>query len=455
MTTWADLGRDEPVTGSPEEFRHGERAWREVASQARELQQVFTSVHSGGTVAEGSGEAARALRQVFLDADDVLKDVPEVCADVAALLSRHARELEQLRQAADRALAWAATAWSARADAAASARQARDRVARLEAQVHQLRADPDPSVQLQLSQVEGELAGAEAARRSAADRAEGHMLELQAAHRQADELAEAEELLNRRTADACRTVDLRSLRNPGTVEQLAGAVASFVGGAWADVVDGFRALGDLWAAFDQMFSGGWDNLLWGLRNALDAALRLLDSTSLVVLGAVLIAALFPVAAPLVLPFAAKFFAFAKVAKPALAGARLVVDSHLYSRDLADPRSERRITGQDLAAGTVDLLLAALPFAKKANLANAGNLNAYNAMRSELADAGVVLNKGYEVNVGRTVLNAGKMRVIDAAVSSAKDPDRSTDVLGAQVQALREPLSFTTPVEPVLLPVVAR
>ncbi len=111
--SWAEVLQVEPpVVGQVDDYSEAARQSAELCEASRTLNSVFARIRTSG-IDDLKGHAADALREVVMDMDNRLADVPVVLEQVEDIFLHHERRLQELREEARRALARAKTRWDA------------------------------------------------------------------------------------------------------------------------------------------------------------------------------------------------------------------------------------------------------------------------------------------------------------------------------------------------------
>lgn len=274
--SWAEVDRCDPVSNDAGEFERLAQGWRTAADTARSLSLTFDGIVQDTSTVRFEGQTADVFQQIVADNAAVLKDVPDVCGDLASLLSRHASEMRALRSQADSALARARTAWNDKSRSHAAANQAHGRAELVRQQIRSLQGYPPEQVALPMERLRYNLSVEE---RTAANHeydAQTATQRLQREYTNRDAYERDENALDKATANAIRHLDLRSLKDPNLLQQLSQRVADELAQFLADplgYVD--RKL----EALERLAEKG----LWLLRDALDLVGQILAIAMLVAL----------------------------------------------------------------------------------------------------------------------------------------------------------------------------
>lgn len=438
--SWSDVGCTDPVGNDAAEFERLAGCWRTASDTARSLSITFDGIVADSRTIGFEGKAAVAFQQIVAESADVLKDVPEVCGQLASVLSAHARELRRLRAEADAALARARTAWNDRSQSNSAANQAHGRAERIRRQIRSLQCYPPEQVAAQVQTLRYNLGVEE---RNASNHEYNATVAGRRLSRELENRSAYERDVSRRdltTEQIIRNLDLRSLKDPNTLEQLGAAIGN-----------AFQIVQDIGGAL----IAGANRVLWVAREVLDIISMALTMTMVVLAVAVLI---FP---PLGVALAPALAALA-LATAVAAGLKLGATTILVATRATNPYNPGQQLGVvDLALDGVDAGLALLGFgaARKARMAI--NLLPHAAPVAREVGRKVIIGaardtvvvKGFEAvnNVTRPQSGATAL----SRLSYGSEPDQSrpaTTCLRRQTSAVRSlNRGLVAPCRPRLLP----
>ena len=387
--SWTELGKPEdPVRGNIDQFDAAVTQWRGAKEKATQIQQDFSSILSGGDVGL-TGQAADAFRTLVSDAAGVLTDVPAVFGSMETVLSDHVRTLREYKAEADSALARAKVAQQARAAAASANASSRARIGTLESQIAALQnLPPDQQATSEITTLQQKLAGEKTFQTSKSREAADQQAVLTTELAKWDTLRTKEDELNKGTSQKLDHFDLKSLRDPGWLEQ-----------QWNNFKDWCIELGeDFYKFLQAAISGDWEAALWYLRDVLE---KVLDVLTIVLAIVAIVATIVSLGtlAPLLIS-----------AVLVLSSLKLVITGTLLLYGIPHPETGQRLGIADLAYDAVDVALAALSFKAAAgswgkSTVVFGKGHAYNAGRNFLKDQfGVSFKNGYNVSIKQTAKN---------------------------------------------------
>lgn len=382
--SWREVaGRDEPVRGNLAQFNAAVRDWNDAAQGAERLRCDFARIMAGTNDMRFSGEAADAFQSIVCEAQVALDDVPGVCADLAQVLRRHADTLACLRREADAALARARTHWSEQRRYKQQQSQDCARLASLRSQISYLQSLPPEQSAGQLATATAEFNSTAASERRNANSAASQAAQFNGQLVHWDQLHEQEGCLNKRTAECLNAIDLHGLTDPGFWERQFSSFANFV----SDFAENLRQLG---AA---LVSGDVEQILWRLRDVLDAVLAVLAIIGTIALAVVIIAGTGGTALVVIAAIGV-----------GLALTKLRASSALMAMDSTDRKTGQKIGVNDLFFEAVDVGIQAASLVGAGHIARMSSTAypIYNTRRAALDSIGVVLKKGYEISP-RTVL----------------------------------------------------
>lgn len=407
MTTWAIIYRDEgvcedPVLADDDDFRREATDARRTASNVREVTRELRLINSF-RFEEFDGQAAHAITYPMAEVVEGLEPVEHIFDDMADLLAGHAYRLSELRNSARYALSHAVVHWRLRNEARAAqqaagerTRQARsnwsreDSVVRmLENQLAGLGGTEEEVLrggQLRAKLDEHQSSRARAARSQgdaerdfdAASRdIEHHEERLRYWHRGRHNrsyvfLHEAEEDLNRRTAQALRDIDLRGLADPGALQKVLGAVGGFLSEKFEQIFDAVKLIVEAAITADL---GAFLHGVRDLINALDFVLLIVAVVALAIPG-LNVAALAGIAL-------------------VMAGTRLVLTATLATFRVRHPVTNTTLGWTELGIDTAKFALAAVGF-HKINANSVSNMVGGSRFRDMVSPA--VWSKAYKSGI---------------------------------------------------------
>ena len=251
---------------------------------AEGVRDQFKRIETTG-VLELQGRAAGELGEVIRGVDGCLCDLPVVMGDVEAVFGAHARELEVLKQRANEALARAEARWGRLQSAVREEHAADSRLRFLRSQQRSLGSlgvsDEHAAAESArlASAISRQSARVSYRRRSTADARD----ELGLSRSEHGRLQEDEQALVNHTVAALGGIDLRSLKNPGWLQKVAGWLIDaptghlhlraswWLGNAIADGVAGWFGDGfsDLKKMVGALRDGDFNAALWYLQDVLD------------------------------------------------------------------------------------------------------------------------------------------------------------------------------------------
>ena len=380
--SWSDVGMaEDPVRGNIEQFDAAAKQWRSASARATVITRDFNTIVAGGYVGL-EGQAAETFQSLVKDASDLMTDVPQVFDAMGAVLQFHLNRLRVLRQEADAALARAKVAKAARAGAASASASSNARIASLEQQIRNLEALP-PEQQSGLTTLQHQLDNEQSYHRTKVQEASDAQTSLQNELNRWRNYRASEDELNKDTADKFRNFDLKSLRDPGFLEQ-----------KWNEFKDWCIELGEDFAKFVvAAVTGDWEAALWYLRDVLEKVLDVLSVVALIVaiVGTIVtLGALAPILATVTL---------------FLASIKLFTTGVLLLTGAEHPETGQRLGMSDLLVDGAAVLSAALGVrgAKDTSAVFGKGLDGYNAGRSFLDDElGLAFKHGYAISLKQTL-----------------------------------------------------
>jgi hypothetical protein len=390
MASWPEVtGRDEPVRGPVLEFERAAQAWSDAATKSDQLKSEFTNLIGHGDRVYLQGQAADALSIIIAESRAVIDDVPSVCHTLAGLMRQHQSQLAELRLAADQALARAAAAWNDRRSAESSRDAHAIRLASLKRQLQQLKALPPEQSATQIQTVQLELNRTTSSHGTAVNQVNSANGRLSAELTKWDELRSGEDALNNRTTSSLNSVDLKSLKDPGWLEEQLWKFTDFL-----------VALGEnLKDLCEAVVNRDWDAFLWAVNGLADKLLTIMDVLQIEWVVAIVA---FAVGGPAAAVAAFKIVGAIKLGLEAL---RFGTSLILAVKDSTNPKTGEKITPGDLFTQGVGLGLSLLTFGKMNgklnNIATSGQMK--SAMtRTFLSNKDVVLKDFGEISVKRTL-----------------------------------------------------
>lgn len=436
-TSWMEVtGRPDPIEGDVDDFDFARGYWMTAATDADHVLADFDSIVGGRGPLEG--KAAAALESILVETKTVLSDVPAVCRSLERVMAVHQNRLTSLRNAADRALARATTAWEQRSNEQANASRHESTASYLRSQIESLRsADPENT---QITSYESQLRSAENSASTSAQNAASHQATIDAAVKTAEELEGDERELNKETARKLREVDLKSLKDLNALQRAWNATTSFVG----DLVEN---IGDL---VDALSNGDFERALWELRDICDQLSTVITAVAAIVALAVLV----------VVSGGAALAVIAVMAKVALvvASVKFASSVALFTADSVHPETGQKITPVDLAFDAASVAMAY--GGMKAATAPIGA----GGYRAVLETKNIVVKRGYEISARRTAeamvrgyADDVAETVIDTVVHDAANNalygrDHKAGVVQDGIDDLRSgERGITAPIQPCLIP----
>ncbi len=351
---------------------------------------AFTGIVNDAN-ADFQGESAEAFATMVGDLGSTLALVPKTAEEAAGFLRSHGTELETLRIEAQAALGRANTRYGDVQQAKINLDTAKAGRNRLQTQSDNFDAtvcgDDSHRIQVELD-LEQARGGVRLAEQALAD-AEGTLARSQTEY---DGLVEDYRVLDSRTCTELDNIALGDLSDPSWWEQVWDGVAGFITTVASDIVMGAINL----------FSGDWEQFLWGLSDLLGGILTVLT-----------IVALFTPIGPLVIL--------------GLAVVKFAVDAYLYHEGSTNPRTGEQITLVDLGFTALTGLAA---FAAWSTTPSAGAASTATAGRWDGALRAVVQAPGG----GPGQLSTITTRVTTGARTASEQYRTATSVSSAYAQS---------------------